>query len=361
MEASAHNTSGSLATRRSALNGALVALKLTDSRSLTNSFAENILPLLLFPPLVAVAGKFIFAPMTGTALGPAIGASCASGPFALAYTSWPTLDNTVCGLVAFFHAAMEPESLPYTTILAFNLSVIPAFMFLESARSGRNTLLSSVIVTVISLVYQKFTAGYMLPLYWILFVITGHASHTGKIERTYASATLFAFLVGYLLPSAAMVYFQHPWSTALWQAFPIWMLLAQRLYLLVLPRSNKVPQSGGGLVRTLYTLSFIVSAATYLAGIWQTHGEPAALSDLLLPQIFGEGANLSVAVAAKVLLQWDGVFIFLEAMLASLWLGRNAWEVLGLLVWNVVIGALLGPGAALAAVYAWREGQLSQI
>jgi hypothetical protein len=63
-------------------------------------------------------------------------------------------------------------------------------------------------------------------------------------------------------------------------------------------------------------------------------------------------------LAAMGFLKWDAVFGTGAIVLASLWFARNVKELFTLVVWYAVGIVFLGPGAALAGVFLWRESIL---
>lgn len=69
--------------------------------------------------------------------------------------------------------------------------------------------------------------------------------------------------------------------------------------------------------------------------------------------------EVPVERAQMNLLQWDFVFTFGSSYIAALWFSRSADQFILLAFWLVIGGVLLGPGAALTAVYMWREGKLA--
>jgi uncharacterized membrane protein YhaH (DUF805 family) len=264
------------------------------------------------------------------------------------------VDSFFCGIIAFFEGAYQEESLRlYTIDLLMNMTPITVIMLLEASRNGRSIMLSSVVVTLIGFAYQVFSGGVGLNIYWLFFLITGQAKRPGHRDRAYTEATFFACIVAYLFPTTAMFVMRDPEVTAIWQAFPLWMLLAQRFHLLVRPGNGQ--GSSRRTAQSLYALCFIVSAIAHLTIVWPIRDDNAALVAEFVPRIIGPSERVTLTDGVRNFLQWDGVFIALPALLTTLWFARTFKELLMIALWDVSASMAMGPGAALSAVYAWRE------
>lgn len=319
---------------------------------------ERVLPLIALPPLTALALKYIWSTLTETQYGASVAGQCIAGaPYKLSYTGHAGVDDQLCILVAFFSHSLQPRSFPFTAHFALNIAPIAAFPFIEAARTGRPFLLNALFTTVMWIACQLFTGGVTLPLYWALFVAAG-ALRPGKVAAGYAQGTVFGFLVGFLLPTLAMLKYNDPYLTAFWQPFPVWVLLAQRAFVLLSPSTATVKGSKRT-VQGLYTFIFLISAAGHVAHVWPLLGDMDALRKFFIPFVATPGQAIQDDEAAMNFLQWDGVFIFGSSILSSLWFARDSGEVLLLAIWNAAASVLLGPGAALAVVYAWREGRVA--
>jgi hypothetical protein len=130
------------------------------------------------------------------------------------------------------------------------------------------------------------------------------------------------------------------------------------VYLILQPTTFGSRLSGTQTIRSYYLGLVIVGVLFHFTIVLPNLGNIGLLQRTFVPHIFVVGEPTTVAQAALNFLQWDLVFIAGAAMLASLWFARNAKEVAVLALWNVLAGLVFGPGAALAAVYAWREGTI---
>jgi hypothetical protein len=85
----------------------------------------------LFPALSSFGGKSIFGIALNKSLASALNAQCSGS-------------SPGCGIIVFFAAALDPESVLFTTHFLINIAPIPVFILVEAARSGRSPWLSSV-------------------------------------------------------------------------------------------------------------------------------------------------------------------------------------------------------------------------
>jgi hypothetical protein len=324
------------------------------------SFTGFVIPALLFPSLTVLATKLIFVHSKDPVVSEGLKSQCipAEGPLALPYTGFDPVDRVLCALVAFFIESFKPRNETFTSYLVAHLAPVVLFSFVEAARNGRPWIISSPMAVLFGLGYQLLTGAVALPLYWLTFIVSGAYKSSGNVDLRHARGTAFGLLVGLTVPSIGMIATHDPAWTALWQAIPLLFWITQRVYLLIQPSTTSSNLSGTPTIRSLYLGLVTVGAIVHLAIVLPNLGNIGLLQRTFVPHIFVVGEPTTVAQAVLNFLQWDLVFIAGAAMLASLWFARNTKEVAMLALWNVLAGLVLGPGAALAAAYAWREGTI---
>lgn len=288
-----------------------------------------------------------------------------STPYTLAYTGIQSIDAALCPLVAFFDTMLEPQhSMPFNIELLTGLAALAIVPYLEAARSGRNILLE--LHWVMGIIYQKMTGAVIFPLYWMLFVVTGAASlhrtprsaTAGSIDQRHAESAAFTLLVAYILPSIAMLFARSPYTIAFWQAFPLWMFLAQRLYLAVRPAC---PRSGAKTVNAIYLSLFALSAVphVYLLTpiVFKSYDVLVAIGTLFMPSLTPlDPKSTTFDHGVQDFIQWDGVLMLVSTFFATAWIAGPSIKRLGVLAcWLTCSMALYGPGAAIAGVFWWRE------
>jgi hypothetical protein len=320
-------------------------------------FIGYVLPGITFPTLTVLGAKYIFAHFLNPSLTGALKTQCEPGqPFSGFYTGITPLDGLLCSLVAFFVAALQPLGESLTTSLVVQLLPLALFTFYEGARTGRAWLFSGTGAAILGLGYQRFTGGVILPLYWLALIVTGAHKRAGRVSQRNADGLAFAAIVAYAVPSVMMVGTHNAGWTALWQGFPVLIWIAHWIHFLIVPTALSAnAYSGAGTVQKTYIACAIIAAITHLITVLPNLSDLDVLKHVFIPRVVTVDEVLSMQAGTLNFLQWDAIFISGAAALASLWFGRNTVEVVGLAIWNVVAGAIIGPGAALALVYAWRE------
>ncbi|KAJ6606436.1 hypothetical protein DFH09DRAFT_1017435 [Mycena vulgaris] len=323
------------------------------------------IPLVIFPVLSALALKLTFGNVYASGLLSTVEEKCPAylsslelTPHRLSYVGRPSIDQAICTVVVFFHFALTPEVLPFLTYFMGSTMALLALPAFEACRSGRHSLLA--LPVLFGLLMQVMTVGAVLPIYWLIFILTGAAQRRAGGENTqissaHAQAVVFGLNIGAGIPSICLLVLQDPYVTALWQLFPLWQFLAQSAHILV-RRPSAHPGSGYSWVSALYLGAFIIASSTHIGTVAKARNLEG-IKDVFLPSV---APLTSAAPNMKVLdlLQWDGVFAFASTLLGTLWFARTSRQALGLTLWNVVGSALVGPGAAIAAVALWREAYL---
>ncbi|KAF7359271.1 Citreoviridin biosynthesis protein D [Mycena sanguinolenta] len=312
-------------------------------------FLSTYVPLVVFPAISAAALKLIFGSFVASGLDQELRLQCPTAlsesmPYRLEYLGLPAVDGTLCALVAFFHLAFTPAVRPLLTYFFSTSIPLLALPALEAVHSGRPAILA--LPVLLGLAGQMFTVGATLPLYWLLFILSGaaqarpaaEASQSTMISTAHVQAVSFGIIVGAGAPSL----------------FPVWQFIAQMGHLIVRPPPKSGAAANGfGWVQALYVASFIVGSSIHLG----TLAAATSWRDVFLPSL---EPRVGVAPELKVLdfLQWDCFFGFSSTLLATLWFARTASQALTIALWNVLGSVIVGPGATIAAVALWRESYL---
>lgn len=325
----------------------------------------------MFPTISFYAFDFIFGHAAHAGTSVKLAAQCTgSTPYTLAYTGLRSIDESLCPLVAFFHVMMEPpHSLPFNVELLTGLAALAIIPYIEAARQGRNILLECH--WILGIIYQKFTGAVVLPIYWLLFVLTGAATlhrtpqtkGTGRIDQRHAESVVFALVAAYILPSIGMLVAHNDYVTAFWQAFPLWMCIAQRLYLAVRPLSQR---SGVNIVNKIYMGLFFLSAIPHIYLLTPiVHNTPNPLNTLgalFIPSFTPlDPKSTTFDHGIQDIIQWDAALMVVSAFAATVWVvGPSVKNLAGLMAWWVCSTVLFGPGATIAGVFWCREASIEK-
>lgn len=156
----------------------------------------------------------------------------------------------------------------------------------------------------------------------------------------------------------------------LWQPSPIivnlvWWILA-KLSGTTTPRSAK-PERTASYLKPIYVVGFLVSAGVHLAllsYLLTTKDQSLTLSNIFSPW---QSKEWSMSNSLLFIFQVDLCSI---AAASIVWLVQAVWDLRSLQLTNVSLGqamllillctVALGPGAAMAATWYWRESLLQQ-
>jgi hypothetical protein len=282
------------------------------------------------------------------------------GPYNMRYTGLDPVDGVLCIPVTFFQASFDPDTIVFFADFIASWATPVALTFIEAARRGCSTIVA--FPAVLGLVYKTRGAGIIFPLFWLTLILSGHTRMgraAARIDQARAEAVLFAVLVGFAVPSALLFTLQDPIVSILWQFFPLWMRMAQAVYLFF-RTSSRFHTSGYWTVQATFAFTFILSAIFHIVAIWPARNNFASLKDFYVPPILPlDPATISLRLATHAYLQWDAVFTLGSSLLGTLWFASNAKQVALIVLWNVIATVVVGPGAAVSGVLLWREWMLN--
>ncbi|KAH7102322.1 hypothetical protein BKA62DRAFT_700043 [Auriculariales sp. MPI-PUGE-AT-0066] len=337
--------------------------------STLSTFADRYLPLLVFPALSAGAFSMMAPHMMGESFQKKVNVQCpldglGSTSYRVPYTGVFGLDKFLCDLVAFFHAAMQPEVsafMNYTVVAGGMMFLLP---FIEGSRRGagwRNVLVAFPVVT--TLLFQLATVGGSMPIWWTFFLGGAHHRMTGSdafISRARAEAIVFAFIVGIIVPTAAMLAYDNPLTIVLWQPCPLYFYIVQQFYgsfrRQASPSSHV--QSGFRIMQAFYIFLFIAAAVPHVQLLRRLYpDEGAIVSFFLAPSV--PNPDASMATQALNVLQWDVLGFCVSCLLAAFWFADSLDEMQALSGYYMIALPLLGPFASFIGTLLWREWKLN--
>ncbi|KXN90487.1 hypothetical protein AN958_04159, partial [Leucoagaricus sp. SymC.cos] len=316
-----------------------------------------LLPLLVFPILSLYAFKYTIGHLA-SGLGSTISSKCLpGGPWALPYTRIPSVDERLCGLVAFFHEAMAPGDpitfLCYLISVGAIFAVVPA---VENYRTNRSFFMAFPVI--FGLLSQALTLGATTPLYYLVFFLGGGRAKfdaATPVTKAHIQAIIFGLFVGAVIPSICMVVMQDPIITAIWQPYPIYMAIGTIAHLAI--RRPNPAESGFSTLQRFYLACFILASSYHFAVLWPRLSDIEAVKALLVPSLTPL-TNASAPAQSHNFLKWDCMFALLSMGIAQLWFVSNLIEIPFILFWYLIAVPFFGPGAAVIAVNLWREGQI---
>ncbi|KZV69056.1 hypothetical protein PENSPDRAFT_652742 [Peniophora sp. CONT] len=256
---------------------------------------------------------------------------------------------------------MAPEGLSALWGFGSTLSAFVALPLVESSRAGRSFIFRWPTPLLLGLMYQLQGVAVWYNIYWLAMIALGQLNaRRGPrvvVNRAAAEANLFAVLVGFILPSQAMLSFQAPLITAGWLLFPVWVTLARGVYIFCRPRNGG---NGYMIVQATYLVTFVHSVYGNGRAIWLLGDNLSSYLATLPPSIEPPAyAGSTLTVAALQLINWDWIVTAIGGLLATLWIAKSPREIAFIVAWNVFTTPLFGAGAAVSGVLMWREKQLN--
>lgn len=334
---------------------------------------RQLLPLVIFSSLSALAVHFIWNRFIEANIGSQIGTQChrdytppadsLQKSYFTPYIGFNVFDETMCPLVAFFDVLINSTdtlpSLTYAIATSLPLVLLPN---LEAHRRGQNYFLAYPVI--FGLLSQVVSVGVIFPIYWLVFILTGGPQKTAEspllsYTKARAEALIFGILVGAVIPSVAMLIMNDFHITAIWQFYPALVAVAQFLHIQFRPSSQFSP-SGNDLLRILYIGCFIISSSSHISTIWPIVADFSAIKELLVPSLTSLPHSSSLSLHLLEFLKWDITFAYSSTALAMLWFSNNLKELITIILWYSVAIPLLGFAAAVTGVAIWKEGIMAR-
>ena len=308
------------------------------------------------------------------------------------YTFIPSVDYVVCHLIAFFHLLLDsPFHAPrkFTSYLfgtGLPCIIIP---FIEAYRYRGNQHWLLRYPTFWLMLAQIITLGIMSTIYWPLLLISRARSSEAeennkrtnsgtKNSKKYpgrekiaklmgpaqAEGLAFGLAIGFLLPSVVTVLHNDPFTTWIWQFYPVYVALAQAMYIsLRTPHTDSENQTKEAVkphqqnaIRILYIACFLIASITHILFVWplfKGSDWKMQITDFLIPLRPITGAHPSRH--AHNFLKWDYALGYGSILVGLLWSARSFGQVVMMLLWYAIAIPAFGVGGAVMGILAWRD------
>lgn len=267
--------------------------------------------------------------------------------------------------IAVFHLSHRvcPKSQPGNTC------TIVSFLNLSLLQSPADTYTSPVLS---GLAAQLLGIGVVGPIYFFVHYVCTQisnfqASDMRLTDLAYTRSILPVMIAGYYIPHFLShlhpsLAARHDW-TWIWQMFPVWVMLGQRLLAYtVLPNTvqrDRIhdPKRDVPVIRLTIGSCIALSALVWLYTLTMSPYTPMAM---FIPE--SSVAEREWTAIARNVLQYDQLFSFGSALL---WLGylfgdlkragmvQQSWTKIVMAAAATVL--VLGPGAAVGIAWLWRE------
>ncbi|OQD88432.1 hypothetical protein PENANT_c004G10399 [Penicillium antarcticum] len=294
------------------------------------------------------------------------------------------LDKMFAPLICCFLPSIsgsDPKS--YAQMISFMADIGPVYgiWLLESYRKGK-TNIETILPTLMGVVFQLKGIGKLAPLYYAIEYIHSPLSSLIQGDRREIKATalrsfLPAMLAGYYLPTFGNFFASTLESrrsyNAVWQFFPVIVPLLQVFFRLSADQISecKPVQIQRGHRQDMFYIRCAYGTMTAISGLAFLYARISApqsisLVSVFLPSLFGHTEPISSFTAGIAkLFQYDELISMVSGFV---WLGLRFQEMkqAGPPWWKSVCALVgttltLGPGAAFALGWGWREEILAHI
>ena len=371
-------------------------------------WSDFVLPLIIFPVLLGLGCKYIYAEHIAAGLSESISALCPPSfqnpthpPFTLmsskaylrSYTFISSVDYVVCRLIAFFHLLLDSPFHAPRKFMSYLFGTGPPFVitpFIEAYRYRGKQHWLLRYPTFWLMMSQIVTLGIVSTIYWPLLLISRARSSeaeennkrtnsgTKNLKKTYpgrekvaklmgpaqAEGLAFGLATGYLLPSVATVLHNNPFTTWIWQLYPMYVAFARAVYIaLRAPHTDNENETKETLkphrqnaIRTLYIACFLITSITHILFVWplfQDSDWKVQTTDFLIPLRPTTGAHPSRH--AHNLFKWDYALGYGSILVGLLWSARSFGQVVMMVLWYAIAIPAFGVGGAVMGILAWRD------
>ncbi|KAI1345056.1 hypothetical protein F5Y15DRAFT_16069 [Xylariaceae sp. FL0016] len=309
------------------------------------------------------------------------------------YTGFSAVDTTLSFLVASFIAGpAEWDASVRLQQIQFLLNFFPIVCLwnAEACRERNKGRLISY-TALFACFYQTVGGAIIIPLYYLASAASSrndtHLTSGRAIDLACARMLIPACVLGYLLPTVLMYV---PWSsfetrqfwTAFWQPCPVFvnavLLLRTRISSLAISsspedNSKRAKNADVKYLKLLYVIAAGVAATAHLGTLYlclMSSNSELSVSSIFVPQFAFRAESMTAGL--HYIFQVDYLGIFLPSLLwgflavhdvLRVLLGEDlrSWQMLLIAVSTLIVGALVGPRAALALIWWWREEKLIRI
>lgn len=227
--------------------------------------------------------------------------------------------------------------------------------------------------------YQLWGIGYVAPIYFFLHYVQSplenYQAADNRLTQSRPIKTIIPTLtLSYILPSIAM--FAAPGLTTrqkinglFWQPFPVYAAILQRVLGLFVKDTTHTdrtesPEADMKYLRRVYGFA---GAAAALANMYVRFKSPVSLTEVFFKGVTDPSAPLPLIQGLAKFLRYDQICAFSAGAIWTLLSFRDLKKAGKLNAgWGRIVGVfagttiVAGPGAAMAAMWAWREEVLAK-
>ncbi|CAK7205375.1 hypothetical protein SEUCBS139899_008145 [Sporothrix eucalyptigena] len=330
-------------------------------------------------------------------LGEHLGAILETGKFAFddnfpplkrTYFGIKSIDDYLVFLTAIFMTGLKRWDANFGMLQLYFLGMLiqPIAVWTVEAYRKRNALTPLVFLTIWMTLVQSAGVGIYMPIWYAVYTFVSEPETywwplNREVMIPWASNLLSANLIGYALPTVLMFY---PWSEpnlvqnfeVLWQVAPMLVPLFVNVlgyfYGKSHPNWSKTPKRADTPfpdivhLKQLYFVTGLLGFALHVYCIGSIIASPTlSLSSVFGPDFAATPKSLGEGLRALFLIDFYGLELAsfawcVQAVYDLRRVGRTAVDLTTSAVLIAIANLVAGPGAALSAVWYWREIQLAK-
>lgn len=298
-------------------------------------------------------------------------------PMASSYFGVSAVDKILSKFVGLFTPAISGlDPVGRMQGIAFLADMIPVqtIWLIESIRRGNMTTTSCLMHTLFSAAYQVKGLGFIAPIYYFLHYVqsplSNYAAPDNRLTNMASAKVIIPTIAtSFILPSIAM--FAAPglanreWINGLFfQPFPLYAALVHRLLIKTVQdttQADRIENVTADMkwLRMAYGFAAATAAAAYL---YVRVKSPVSMMDVFFNGLSNPSEALPLITGAARIFRYDQICAFTAGALWVLLSFKDLKKAKKIHTgWAGIVGAfagttlLAGPGAGMAAMWAWRE------
>ncbi|PSN73611.1 hypothetical protein BS50DRAFT_569121 [Corynespora cassiicola Philippines] len=243
-----------------------------------------------------------------------------------------------------------------------DLGPLYAIWILESFREGSGWSVA-YLPTIFTFVAQIAGIGSVAPFFYFCWIASGIPSRPNRTISSEGATLLLPLILClhtaevFAMFCASNVATRHYWTWA-WQMSPVWIGIANALAAKLVPKKF----IGGGILSPVNVVGVLGCIS---AGVWwySLGWSPYSLAEMFVPNLESKddmAGHMRMALQVDEISAFLSLFVWILFEELQLGFGRQIWQ--GAVYWLlgapvVVLG--VGPGAAMAGWWVWREAKIA--
>jgi hypothetical protein len=267
----------------------------------------------------------------------------------------------LCALDTLFRTSLVDPTKDFTIILMLNVPMVLFIMLLESTRRDKPYVAYAPLI--FGILTQTITGAISASLFWILFTVQacygGSRKGRAPTSRTGVESAFLGVIIGYLIPTAWVIFTRSSLAIVLWQPFPIYVSIIQNGWLWY--RSKAPKEAGFGLAQWALLFFSVLGSITWIYTLlpYVSWNFMLDLYSYLPSSGVPDPQTTTLQSAVLHMLQYDAIWMFASTLIAAVLLSEDKGDALFALQTMPALVLLCGPAAVLGGLWIFRELQIA--